>query len=429
MIGVFGNYYILQLQFVEWGKKVKKKYKIQNTKKVMYIAEDPEFVSSHRASIQADRYKPLQLSESIYFGSQEGIRRHPDLIRSIGINTFVGIDMTEQQAALLYNDPCISSLYPSRDSDILMVNFEPAGPEPYLSSTYSKEGAVAVDVEQDELIKVYHHNNTQLLEAIYQQLPTVQGDFKRFSDILSTQPHTNTFRAQDLMKFHIFNQLLDIIRLTHPESKIYIFSISLVNETMVSLLISHMLRYNPNIKIIDALQFVKNLAVELELNETPLRDEKVVWNGYLLQYYELSKRETVPWYQTGFSLYSNNDGGITPDTTNTNIVDDYNSFERSFSTNASDFSYGGDSCIKAATTNTPSSLSSSSSSSMVLCRSPMMSTRSLGDMSGSSSYRMKRSMGQACSREYEYSGTYCPYGLMGSDQMVELARCKRARSD
>ena len=389
----------------------------------MYIAEDPEFVSSHRASIQADRYKPLQLSEHIYFGSQEGMRRHPDLIRSIGINTFVGIDVTEQQATLLYNDPCTSSLYPSRDSNILMVNFEPAGPEPPLSLALNEQ-KVGDSLEQDELIRVYHHNNTQLLEAIYHQLPIVQGNPKRFTEILSAQPHTNSFRVQDVMKFQIFNQLVDIIRLTHPESKIYIFSISLVNETMVSLLISHMLRYNPNVKIIDALQFVKNLAVELEPNETPLRDEKVVWNGYLLQYYELSKRETVPWYQTGFSLYRDTIPATNTNTntnsfssSSSNIVDDYNSFERSFNTNANDctttgnFSYG-DSCAKATTTNTAA-----------LCGGSPMSTRSLA---GS----MKRSVGQAYSREYEYSGgTYYPYGLMGSDQMVELARCKRARSD
>lgn len=228
----------------------------------------------------AEQNRPQLLNKHVFFGTLQTLN-NLDLIRSENIRFFVGVDIPTEQMAVIYNESNLKNLYNSKD-EIIVVNFD--------------SRFLATVVNENENMKMYHWNNTGLLNQLVQNNTT--GNTKDLQTIKS-----NVITIENLEKFQIFNDLITLFSATGGNNKTLVFSETENNENLITLLISIVLKNDPTIKILDALQFIKSLKNGPNDN---LREEKIFWCSGLLNYYEQVRRTNINWGLSQQNKYMGN---------------------------------------------------------------------------------------------------------------------------
>ena len=101
---------------------------------------------------------------------------------------------------------------------------------------------------------------------------------------------SNIITLENIEKFQVFNDFVTIFK--NLGNKILIFGDVEDNENLITLLISTVLRKTPTLKLMDALQFVKNLKSGDGLQ---LREEKIFWCSPLINYHEFVRKNKMYW--------------------------------------------------------------------------------------------------------------------------------------
>lgn len=227
---------------------------------------------------QFGSHRLQQLDKNVFFGSLPSLN-NIDSLRENNIRFFIGVDIPTETMAKLYTQSNLTNLY-SSPTDIIMINFD--------SSIVPK----AINFN-DHAISLYHQNNTMLLRSLVQHIDpqvfttkhTIYGDKKHY---LSTE--TNIFQLNNFDVFERFNDWLELFKLTQQGT--LIFGDHESNETLMALLVSAVIKKSANLKIMDALQFIKSLKND---SNDGIKEHNIYWNSGLLSYYETIRKYSLKW--------------------------------------------------------------------------------------------------------------------------------------
>ncbi|CCF57508.1 hypothetical protein KAFR_0C05170 [Kazachstania africana CBS 2517] len=234
-----------------------------------------------------NQYKPQLLDKNIYFGTLQTITKHSVLLANQNIRYFIGIDIPTETVSQLYNDIVNSGIYGSKD-DILMINFD--------SKFLSPADYDNLQLNNDPLT-FYQWNNTRLLNSLINDRLSLSQNFEFENALFGNKTNytkSNVFTVDNFEKFQYFNDLIAIINFqnSNPSNGILIFADYENNENLITLLISIVLKKNPSLKILDALQFIKNLKHDNNYN---LKEERIFWCSGLLNYFEEIRKNNLYW--------------------------------------------------------------------------------------------------------------------------------------
>ncbi|QEU58215.1 hypothetical protein KDRO_A02300 [Kluyveromyces lactis] len=101
---------------------------------------------------------------------------------------------------------------------------------------------------------------------------------------------TNIYTADGVHKFECFNDLITLFKLAKM-GNILVFSSNGNDENLVILLISHMLKQNPSINVVDAFSYVKNLRPTVN----NMKEDNIYWCSGLVAYHERVKSKEMTW--------------------------------------------------------------------------------------------------------------------------------------
>lgn len=248
----------------------------------LYMNEpNANFMANYDAYYTENKYQPQVLDNNILFGTLQSILNHPDTIRDSNVRFFIGIDIPTEQMAELYNSNVISNLYNSTD-EIIMVNFDSRFIE---DLNVTNLDTLNLQIQDDNSVK-YLWNNSQLLKIMVTELSKNNDLSQILHRYLTIYKKCNTFIVDHIERFQTLNDLLTLFHMTNPQGKAFIFSNSISDENLITLLISTILKKDPLIKVQQAYQFITNLMDTVE----EIKTEKIFLCSGLTNYIESVKK-------------------------------------------------------------------------------------------------------------------------------------------
>ncbi|KAL3229700.1 Uncharacterized protein RNJ44_01836 [Nakaseomyces bracarensis] len=250
-----------------------------------------------------DYVPPQKLDSNVYFGSLTTLT-DPLSLQQRNIRYFIGVDIPSIVFANAYDMLCRPY-----NEELVMANLE----NDMLMNTNECH-----DENTEELISKYRRNNTYLLQKLqnggnevfekyttamvtppvtpvgsrsHQRFSYLDGE-KPVNGALGMQVSSNTFNEYSLDRFKIFNELISLFRNTNGNDNILVVSESGNDHELITLLISLILKKDPSIAIMDALQFVKCCRV---VDEPILKEEQIFWSSGLIGYHEHVKTTGMFW--------------------------------------------------------------------------------------------------------------------------------------
>lgn len=248
---------------------------------------------------------PQQLDSNIFFGSLATLTE-PHTLQQRNIRFFIGIGISNHVFANAYD--MLSKPY---NDELVMVNFED---EMMMTQDYN----TTFNDETNELISKYHRNNTQLLQQLLDGknntlgsnihdlltppvTPISSSRSGRYSYLdedvipnstLGTKVHSNTFRKSHLEKFKVFNELISLFKSMESNNNILILSQFGNDYELMTLLISIIMKKDPSVSVMDALQFVKSSRYS---DEPIVKEEQIIWSSGLINYHEFVRASGMFW--------------------------------------------------------------------------------------------------------------------------------------
>lgn len=249
-----------------------------------------------------DYVPPQKLDGNVYFGSLTTLT-DPLILQQRNIRYFIGVDISTAVFANAYD--MLSRPY---NEELVMTNLEN---DMMMMNNCN-------DDTTNELISKYHRNNTYLLQKLQSGgnevfekhtslmvtppvTPVGSRTQQRFSFLDGEKPvntalgmrvSSNSFKEYNLDRFKVFNELISLFRNSNGNDNILVVSESGNDHELITLLISLILKKDPSIAIMDALQFVKCCRV----NDDPIsREEQIFWSSGLIGYHEHVKTTGMFW--------------------------------------------------------------------------------------------------------------------------------------
>lgn len=232
---------------------------------------------------QFNSHRLQQLDNNIFFGSLPSLH-DLDTIRSNNIRFFIGVDIPTETMAHVYTQSNLINLYsPQGMQDIVMINFD--------TSIVPR----SIDAN-DPTVPVYIENNTMMLNQLVTHLDpdmftskqTIYGEKRNYHNLKS-----NVFQLNNYTMFEQFNDWVEIFKSTTTNG-VLIFGDHENSETLISLLMSCVIKKSSNLKLNDAFQFIKSLKNDSNDN---IQEQNIYWNSGLLMYYEAIRK-----YSMSFSI-------------------------------------------------------------------------------------------------------------------------------
>ena len=254
----------------------------------LYMNEpNTNFMANYDAYYTQNHDQPIVLDRQIMFGTTDTIMNHSDTLRSNNVRFFIGLDLQTSQMAEIYNSEQIKNLYGSTE-DIVMVNFDSQFFEDYIVTDLQSLTLQLSNNENSQNLISYLWNNSQLLKMIATQFSKKYEDTTMFLHrYVTLYKRCNSFGVDHIEKFQSFNDLLTLFNDTNSQGKVLVFSESMTNENMLTLLISTMLKKDPMMKVQQCYQFI------ISLIDTPIdsiRTEKIFLCSGLSNFIESVKK-------------------------------------------------------------------------------------------------------------------------------------------
>lgn len=102
---------------------------------------------------------------------------------------------------------------------------------------------------------------------------------------------TTIFNDEYKDRFIKFNDILTIFKKFDKNLKVLTLSNTNNYEPLFTLLVSNVLKNNPNFKTLEALQFVKSMRN----NDYPMKDEKIFWCPGLVDFFKIVRSKEINW--------------------------------------------------------------------------------------------------------------------------------------
>ncbi|CAL9736990.1 hypothetical protein MOSE0_L01068 [Monosporozyma servazzii] len=229
---------------------------------------------------QFNSHRLQQLDNNIYFGSLPSLG-DLETLRNNNIRFFIGVDIPTETMAHVYTQSNLINLYsPQGMQDIVMINFD--------TSIVPRE----ID-SNDPTVPVYIKNNTMMLNQLVGHLDpeifitkqTIYGEKRNYNHLKS-----NVFQLNNYTMFEQFNDWVEIFKST--TNGVLIFGDHENSETLISLLMSCVIKKSSSLKLVDAFQFVKSLKNDSNDN---IQEQNIYWNSGLLMYYEAIRKYSMSW--------------------------------------------------------------------------------------------------------------------------------------
>ncbi|CCH58248.1 hypothetical protein TBLA_0A04540 [Henningerozyma blattae CBS 6284] len=233
---------------------------------------------------------PQRLNHNVLFGSVD-LLTQPEFLVENNIRYFIGENIPTQELATIANGP--NSPF-NTVPDALMLNFD-------------KDFNPRNHDQIDQTTSLFVQHNTSSLQNIISSVVegntrisqngpmTPNPDRVKISDLLygdiSHYYPSSTFNDMYKDKFITFNDLLTIIKQFDYNGNVLIFGRSNTDEHLYALLVSSVLKSNPQYKAYDALQFVKSLRNTDEV----MHDERIYWYSGLVDYYKIVRSREINW--------------------------------------------------------------------------------------------------------------------------------------
>lgn len=182
-------------------------------------------------------------------------------------------------------------------------------------------------INNDSFISAYQEGNTHSLQNLISQVihseipgwstsiscmttiptpPTSNTkDIARLHELIQ-RCHSNTFCVSGIDRFKFFNELIFLFKLANSLGNILLVSQSGFDEDLLTLLISIVLKGNPTVTIMDALQFIHSTrSLDCIQQDDQMLDMKLCWCSSLIGYHEFVRANDMNWglvSQGGISL-------------------------------------------------------------------------------------------------------------------------------
>lgn len=229
---------------------------------------------------QFNSHRLQQLDNNIYFGSLPSLG-DLETLRNNNIRFFIGVDIPTETMAHVYTQSNLINLYsPQGMQDIVMINFDTSIVPRKIDSN-------------DPTVPVYIKNNTMMLNQLVGHLDpeifitkqTIYGEKRNYNHLKS-----NVFQLNNYTMFEQFNDWVEIFKST--TNGVLIFGDHENSETLISLLMSCVIKKSSSLKLVDAFQFVKSLKNDSNDN---IQEQNIYWNSGLLMYYEAIRKYSMSW--------------------------------------------------------------------------------------------------------------------------------------
>lgn len=229
---------------------------------------------------QFNSHRLQQLDNNIYFGSLPSLG-DLETLRNNNIRFFIGVDIPTETMAHVYTQSNLINLYsPQGMQDIVMINFDTSIVPRKIDSN-------------DPTVPVYIKNNTMMLNQLVGHLDpeifitkqTIYGEKRNYNHLKS-----NVFQLNNYTMFEQFNDWVEIFKST--TNGVLIFGDHENSETLISLLMSCVIKKSSSLKLVDAFQFVKSLKNDSNDN---IQEQNIYWNSGLLMYYEAIRKYSISW--------------------------------------------------------------------------------------------------------------------------------------
>lgn len=240
-------------------------------------------MSFHNQFAMADtlnQIKPQQLSNNVFFGPLNTLSQQEFLFKH-QIKFFIAVGIPTKKAAEYYHNMPIK--------DFIMVNID--------------GGFDRSPSSNDELQRILHYNQAnsdnlkQLLANIntsstseHERCLTPQPDLNQLMYRNINEYTTNTITLSGVQKFESFNDFLTLFKMSGL-GNVLVFSTNGNDEELVTLLISHVLKMNASVSLLEAFNYVKSLRPTVN----DLRDEQIFWCAGLVDYSERVRAKELFW--------------------------------------------------------------------------------------------------------------------------------------
>ncbi|SCW01400.1 LAFE_0D11738g1_1 [Lachancea fermentati] len=246
------------------------------------------FQNQYALATARNQINPQQLTNNVFFGPLNTLSQL-EFISLHNIRFFISVGISTKRAAQYFRSISVD--------EFVMVTFDET-----LDSNVAanSDDILSYEAENSLLLK-------QLIAKVQAETPepvtgrclTPQPDVNQLLYQNVNTYTSNVVSARGVQKYESFNDMLTLFRLSHS-GNVLVFSDNGNDEELVTMLISHILKENTSVSLMEAFQYVKSIRPTV----SELKQEQIFWCNGLIDYSERVKAREMFWgpgTQAGFA--------------------------------------------------------------------------------------------------------------------------------